>query len=162
MARLFTMLAGMENKMDTNAQQMEGLNKKMDANVQTLRGEMQQMGRGLQAGIMAIARSETRAVELMMAAPRGDTNELRGSATAVRPAMETDQIIWETCWARVVTEQVTVTEREKLNGMTETCTRRVETREITNAVTEIKCTETREIEGELDGVKEDEHTHTRR
>ena len=47
-------------------------------------------------------------------------------------------------------------------GVTETCTRHVETREITNAVTEIKCTETREIEGESEGVKEtkDEHTHT--
>ena len=72
------------------------------------------------------------------------------------------KLIRETCWARVVTEKatVTVTQREKLNGVMETCTRHVETREITNAVTEIKCTETREIEGELDGVKEDEHTHT--
>ena len=57
-----------------------------------------------------------------------------------------------------VTEEVTVTEREKLNGVTETCTR-----EITREETEI--TETREmgtIEGRLhgkDGVK-DEHTHT--
>ena len=45
------------------------------------------------------------------------------------------------------------------------CTRHVETREITNAVTEIKCTETGEM-GTIgkrlhskDGVK-DEHTHT--
>ena len=75
-----------------------------------------------------------------------------------------DQIIRETCWARSVkvTEKVTVTEREKLNGVTETCTRRVETREITREETEI--TETREmgtIEERLhgkDGVK-DEHTH---
>ena len=74
------------------------------------------------------------------------------------------KIIWETCWARSVevTETVTVTQGGKLNGVTETCTRHVETREITNAVTEIKCTETREIKGELDGLKEtdDEHTHT--
>ena len=50
----------------------------------------------------------------------------------------------------------TVTEREKLIGVTETCTS--ETR---REVTEL--TETREIEERLhgkDGVKEDEHTHT--
>ena len=72
----------------------------------------------------------------------------------------------DTCWARVVTEKatVTVTQREKLNGVTETCTRHVETREITNTVTEIKCTEIEKIEGRLhgkDGVG-DAHTHTRR
>ena len=61
-----------------------------------------------------------------------------------------------------VTEKVTVTEREKLNGVTETCTRHIETREIMNAVTEI--IETREIEKveerlhDKNGVKE-EHTH---
>ena len=115
---------------------------------------MQQMGRGLRAGMKAIAG------ELIMATPRAGANELRGSVDCVGPAGE-DKLIRETCWARVVIEKatVTVTQREKLNGVTETCTRHVETREITNAVTEIKCTETREIEGELDGVK-DEHTHT--
>ena len=70
-----------------------------------------------------------------------------------------EKIIRETCWARVVTEKVTetVTQREKLNGVTETCTaRHVETTETT---------ETREmgtVEKRLhdkDGVKEDEHTH---
>ena len=96
--------------------------------------------------------------ELIMATPRAGANELRGSVDCVGPAGE-DKIIRETCWARVVMEKVTVTEREKLNGVTETCTRHIETREITNAVTEIKSTETREIEGELDGVK-DERTHT--
>ena len=67
-------------------------------------------------------------------------------------------MIRETCWARSVkvTEEVTVTERGKLNGVTETCTR--ETREETER---IKCIETREIEGELDWVS-DEHTHTQR
>ena len=36
-----------------------------------------------------------------------------------------DRVIWETCWARVVTEKVTVTvtERGKLIGVTETCTK---------------------------------------
>ena len=102
-----------------------------------------------------------------MAPPRAGTNELGGSATAVRPAVKagTDQIIRETCWGRLVkvTEEVTVTQREKVNGVTETCTRRIETREITREETEI--TETREmgtIEERLhgkDGVK-DEHTHT--
>ena len=48
-----------------------------------MRGEMQQMGRGLQAGIMAT--------------PRAATNELKGSA----PAGE-DRVIRETCWARRV------------------------------------------------------------
>ena len=114
--------------------------------MQTLRGEMQQVGRGLQAGIMAT--------------PRAGANELGGSATAVRPAMEAgeDKTIRETCWARVVT----VTEREKLFGVMETCTREIR-HEVTEIkrTTEIKCTETREIEGELDGVK-DEHTHTLR
>ena len=90
-----------------------------------------------------------------------------GSANCVGPAIEPgeDEIIRETCWARSVkvTENVTVTEREKLNGVTETCTRRVETREITREETEI--TETREmgtVEGRLhgtDGVK-DAHIHT--
>ena len=42
--------------------------------------------------------------------------------------------------------------------MTETCMRHVETCETRHEVTE--CTETWEIEGELNGVKEDEHTHT--
>ena len=72
-----------------------------------------------------------------------------------------DRVIRETCWARVVTEMVT--ERGKLIGVTETCTR-----EITNTVTEVKCTETREM-GTIgkrlhgkDGVKEDAHTHTQR
>ena len=71
-----------------------------------------------------------------------------------------DQIIRETCWARVLTERatVTVTQRKKLIGVTETCTR-----EIIREETEI--IETREmetIEGRLhgkDGVKEDAHTH---
>ena len=71
-----------------------------------------------------------------------------------------DRLIRETCWARVVTEKVTVTvtERGKLIGVTETCTRK-----ITSEVTEL--TETREAEERLhgtDGVKEDAHTHTHR
>ena len=83
-----------------------------------------------------------------------------GSATAVRPAVEAgeDSLIRETCWASSVrvTEKVTetVTQREKVSGVTETCTS--ETR---RQVTEL--TGTREIEERLhgmDGVK-DEHTH---
>jgi len=96
-----------------------------------------------------------------MATPRAGTNELGGSATAVRPAVEAgeEKLIRGTCLASSVrvTETVTVTQGKKLNGVTETET--CETRhEVTT--TEVKCTETREIEGELDGVKEDEHTHT--
>ena len=117
----------MNNKMDTNAQKMEN---KMDENMQTLRGEMRRIGQSLQAGtkgIMAIARSEAWTVECRMAAPRGgDPEPTRGSVNCVGPAMEAgeDKIRRETCWTRLVTtEKVTVTEREKLNGVTETWTR---------------------------------------
>ena len=84
-----------------------------------------------------------------------------------------DKIIRETCWGRLVkvTERVTVTEREKLSGVTETCTaRHVEMTERIKELTETRrktreVTETREIEKieerlhDKDGVK-DEHTHT--
>ena len=65
-----------------------------------------------------------------------------------------NKVIREMCWAKA-TE--TVTQREKLNGVTETCMR--ETREETEII------ETREmetIEERLhgkDGVEEDAHTH---
>ena len=122
----------MENKMEVNT---DGMREEM----REMRGEMRQMGRCLQAGIMA--------------PPRAGTNELKGSAPA-----GADQIIRGTCWASVVTEKVTVmvTQGEKLIGVTETCTS--ETR---REVTEL--TETREIEERLhgkDGVEEDAHTHT--
>ena len=75
MAQLFAMLAGMnatmqqmQSKMDTNAR---NLMDRMDAHTQafksdmrTQQGELQQIGRGLQAGIMAT--------------PRAGTNELGG------------------------------------------------------------------------------------
>ena len=88
-------------------------------NMRALRGEMRQMGHGLQAGIMAT--------------PRAGSSELKGSA----PAGE-DRVIRETCWARRVEVTETVTGREKVNGVTETCTS--ETR---REVTEL--TKTREI-----------------
>ena len=76
-----------------------------------------------------------------MAAPSAGADKLRESANCVGPAMEAgeDKIIREMCWGRLVkvTERVTVTEREKFNGVTETCTRHIETREIMNEVTEI-------------------------
>ena len=88
----------------------------------------------------------------------------------VSPGVETgeDKIRRETCWERLV--EVTVTEREKLNGVTETCIRHVKTMEVMNEVTELaetrretqelkEITETQEIEGELNETK-DEHTHT--
>uniref|UniRef100_A0A8C4NH12 Uncharacterized protein n=1 Tax=Eptatretus burgeri TaxID=7764 RepID=A0A8C4NH12_EPTBU len=107
---------------------------------------------------MVVARSERQTTELKVAAPHVGANELGGSATAVRPAMEAgeDKIIRETHWARLV--QVTVTEREKVNGETETCIRHVKTQELKEII------ETREIEKveerihDEDGVK-DEHTH---
>jgi len=147
MAQLFAMLAGVNATMQQMNNKIDGSTNGMKDEMEKMRGEMQQMGRCLQAGIMA--------------PPRAGTNELGGSATAVRPAVGAgeEKIIWETCWASSVrvTEEATVTVREKLKGVTETCeTRHVETAE------SIKCTETREIKGELDGVKEteDEHTHT--
>ena len=141
----------MGNKMNGNARQMTNDLKEnarqMKDEMKTMRGEMRQVGQCLQAGRMAL--------------PRAGTSELRGSATAVRPAVEAgeDRVIRETCWARRVEVTETVTQREKLNGVTETCTS--ETR---REVTEL--TETREIEkieGRLhgtDGVEEDAHTHT--
>ena len=150
-AQLFAMLTKMTNGINNK---MDEMSKNMDAHTKTLRDEMRRVGQCLQAGIMA--------------APRAGANELRGSATAVRPAMEAgeDKIRRETCRTRLVKVTERVTEREKLNGETETCETRyevttaeliIETREVMgDEVTELA--ETREIEGELDGVK-DEHTH---
>ena len=93
----------MKSGMDGNAQQME---KKMEANLKEnakqmkeetngmkeemreMRGEMQKMGHGLQVGIMALAYDEMWTAGGKMATPRAETNELGGSATAVRPAVE--------------------------------------------------------------------------
>ena len=142
MAQLFALLA----EIQTNAQRISD---ELDRSTNKMK-EKRQMGQCLQAGIMAT--------------PRAGTNELGGSATAVRPAVEAgeDRVIRGTCRTRSV--KVTVTQGEKLNGVTETCTRHIETREITNAVTEIKTPETQEIEKveerlhDKDGVK-DERTH---
>ena len=60
--------------------------------------------------------------------------------------METgeDKLIRETCWTRLVTtEKVTVTEREKLNGVTETCTRH----EVTKAIEKLKGSQEETKEG---------------
>ena len=129
----------------------------MKEEMKKMRGEMRQVGRCLQAGT---ARMLAITGELKMATPRAETNELGGSATAVGPAVEAgeEKMIWETCWARSVKVTETVTQREKLIGVTETCTS--ETR---REVTEL--TETRERGEQLhntDGVKEEEdaHTHT--
>ena len=89
-------MEAMENKMEANECKMNGnldaMRGGMDENMQTLRGEMQSMGLNLQAGqkaIVAIARSEMRTTEHKMATPRGSTIEpTRGSATAVRPAID--------------------------------------------------------------------------
>jgi len=130
-AQLFALLAEIQANAQQMSDTMDSMNSKMDANMQAFRndmralwGETQGVGQCLQAG--------------KMATPRAGSSELRGSA----PAGE-DRVIRETCWARVVTEEVTVTQWEELNGVTE-------------------CTETRETEGELDGVKEAAHTHTHR
>ena len=114
--------------------QMDKMNDKMDENMRTMWGETRQMGHGLQAG--------------KMATPRAGSSELKGSA----PAGE-DRVSRETCWTRhEVTE--TVTQRGKLNGVTETCTRETR-REVTELV------ETREVVERLHGVEgeKDAHTH---
>ena len=101
-----------------------------------MQGEMRQVGQWLHAGIMAALRAETR--------------ELKGSA----PAGE-DRVIRETRRTRHE-----VTEEEKLNGVTETCTAGRE---------ETELTETREAVERLHGVEEKDgdvvedaqtHTHT--
>ena len=73
-------------------------------------------------------------------------------------------MIWETCLASSVrvTEKVTetVTQREKLNGVTETCTR--ETREETEIIETWEMGTIEERLHNTDGVEEDAHTHTQR
>ena len=143
----------MEANLKNNTNELE---KKMDGMTQTMREEMQCMGHGLQAGIMAISCSKTRTASGDMATPRAGSSELKGCA----PAGE-DRAIRETCWARRVKVTETVTQGEKLIGVTETCTRHVETREITREETEL--TVTREtVEERLHGVEveKDAHTHT--
>ena len=139
---------GMKNKMDGNTQQMNGINEnacRMEKKMEKMQGEMQKMGHGLQAGIMAISCSETWSARKKMATPRAATNELGGSATAVRPAVAAgeDRVIRETCWARSVKVTETVTQGEKLTELTET-------REMGTIGKRLHGT---------DGVK-DAHTHT--
>ena len=136
MAQLIAMLVGMRGEtqeMNGRMQRMnDNLNNKMDGMAQTVREEMQNMGAGLQDGLEKLK--------------IGNGELLR--ATESR----------ETCWARreKVTETVTVRE---LNGVTETCTRHIETRETRREVTEL--VETREVEERLHGVEvKDAYTHT--
>ena len=95
MARLFAVLAQME----ANTNEMKN---DMKDEMREMRGEMQNMGRSLQAGMKAITCSETQTARKKMATPCAGTNELKGSATAVRPAVDAgeDRVIRETCWAR--------------------------------------------------------------
>ena len=135
------------------------IKEEMKDEMEKMRGEMQQIGRGLQAGtarIVAVAMGEARTTADKMATPHASSSELKGSA----PAGE-DREIRETCWAR--REEVTemVTRREKLNGVTETCTRK--TGRQGTEMTEY--TETREVVERLHGVEGkdgvgDVHTHT--
>ena len=102
---MMRMMQGMENKMEGLNKEMSGMNNKMDTNTDKMektRGEMRQVGRCLQAG--------------KMATPRAGTSELRGSATAVGPAVAAgeDRTIRETCRTRHE-----VTEEKKLNGVTD-------------------------------------------
>ena len=130
-AQLFAMLAGMRGE----TQQM---NQNIIGSTQMLREEMQCMGAGLQEGQDQI---------------RG---EIGKNTTAIKEfKIGQGEVLRATCWGRLakVTEEVTVTQWEKLNWVTETCTREIRHVEMT------EYTETREIEGELDRVS-DAHTHT--
>jgi len=157
MAQLCAMLAAMNANMETNTQQMKD-------KMEEMRGETQSMGIGLKKSLDKLKNEMKKEISTT----RAGANELRGSATAVRPALEAgeDRLIRETCRTRLVKVTERVTEREKLNGETETCETRhevttaelvIETREVMGDEV-IELAETREIEGELDGVK-DEHTH---
>ena len=96
--------------MNANAKEMKEETKGMREEMQEMRGEMRQVGQCLQAG--------------KMATPRAATNELGGSATAVRPAVAAgeDRVIRETCWARrvEVTETCTSETRREVTELTET------------------------------------------
>ena len=70
---------------------MAELNRNMNAHTQTLREEMQQMGQGLQAGMKAIACSETRTTVCKMATPRAGSNELGFEKSAPRLKGETNK-----------------------------------------------------------------------
>ena len=86
-------MQAMRTNMDTNAKEMKeeinGMKHKMDTNtnkikndmkdeMKKMRGEMQSMAVGLQVGMMAMARDETRTAGEKMATPRAGTNELGG------------------------------------------------------------------------------------
>ena len=125
-------IKGINSKMDTNAKETkEEIKNGMKEEMRKMRGEMQQIGRGLQAGIKVIVCSETWTARKKKATPRAGTSELKGSA----PAGE-DRVIRETCWARSVKVTVTVTQGEKLVGVTETCTS--ETRREVTELTETR------------------------
>ena len=144
-AMLAAMNANMENKMDGIKNNTNGIKEEMKEEMKKMRGEMRQIGRGLQAGTARML-----AITGKMVTPRAATNELQGSA----PAGE-DRVIRETCWARREEVTETVTRREKLNGVTETCTAgRV------RQVTEL--TGTREVEKKRHSTDEVKaaHTHT--
>ena len=141
LARMEANTKGMENRI---MQRMDANMQAFGSNMRALRGEMRQVGQCLQAGKRTL--------------PRAATDELKGCA----PAGE-DRVSRETCWARRVTETVTVTQREKVSGVTETCTSETG-REVT------EWTETRvmgTVEERLHGVEVTDahtrtHTHTHR
>ena len=132
----FRIFLGFFKNLKENVKQMKEETNGMKEQMKETRDEMRRVGQCLQAGKRAM--------------PSAATNKLKGSA----PAGE-DRAIRETCR---VTEKVkeTVT-REKLDGVTETCTR-----ETGRQVTEL--TKAREAEERLhgtDGGGLEMHTHTR-
>ena len=82
----------MKEEIKNNTNKMEANTKGMREEMKEMRGEMQNMGHGLQAGIMAIVCRKTRTASGEMAPPRATTSELEGSA----PAGESGDMLGET------------------------------------------------------------------
>ena len=129
--------------MEANTRRQDEIKNNMEANTRTMREEMQCMGAGLQEGQEQL---------------KGEME--RNTRTVEQLKIGQGELLRATCWGRLVevTEEVTVTQWEKLNGVTETCTREIRHMEVT------ECTETREIGERLHGVEEEKdahaHTHT--
>ena len=140
----------MKEEMNGNAQQMNekmqgmenNMEKKMNGMTQAMREEMQCMGAGLQDVLDKVKKGQEQL-----------KGEIGKNMTAMKEfKMGQGELLRATCWGRLeeVPEEVTVTQWEELNGVTE-------------------CTETRErtrIGERLHGVEEEEdahaHTHTYR
>ena len=132
---------GFRNEMEANTRRQDeiknNMEKKMDGMTQTMREEMQCMGAGLQDGLDKVKKGQEQL-----------KGEIENTRTVEQFKIGQGELLRATCWGRLVevTEEVTVTQWEELDGVTE-------------------YTETRDLGkiGErLHGVEEegDAHTHT--